>query len=329
MKYLINKAISSGLTKIILILPLLYFFLLSSCNSSLDLENISHQPADSLALFSDYPFSLNANFEVIADSLSLEQLPVEGDFKHVYKGNKIVVGEFGTIPADTIDSLWVKVAHNQDVQGWIRQSELKENIVPLDYISRFIYWFSNTETKYLLIIISVLFLSLSYLVISRKKMRDRYSDNIDRTYPLLLCLTISFSAVMYSTIRVFYPDMWEWFYFNPTLNPFRLPLFLAVLIITVWLNLILFLAVIDDTFRRLSFGFSVLFLIGLTSVCILLHLFFSFFTPYLIGYAFFVLLLFLFIWKSIKNQSYRYYCGHCGKEIKDKGRCPYCGAINE
>jgi len=329
MKYLTNKVILSSFTKITVILALLYFSLLSSCNSSLNPGTIFHQPTDSLALSSYYPFSLNANFEVISDSLSLEQLPVKGDFKQVYKGGKIVVGEFSTILTDSIDSLWVKVAHNQDIQGWVRQSELKENIVPLDYISRFIHWFSDTETKYLLLIISILFLSLCYLIISRKKMWDIYSGDADRTYPLLLCLVVSFSAVLYSTIKVFYPGGWEWFYFNPTLNPFKLPLLLAVFIVSIWFNLILALAVIDDTFRRFSFGFSILYLTGLLSVCILLHLFFNFFTPYMIGYIVFGLFLFLFLWKSIKKESYRYYCGGCGKKIKDKGECPYCGAMNE
>ena len=80
--------------------------------------DIPQRTRDSLTYLTEHHYTLNANFKVEADSLPLEQLPVKDVFRNVYKGERIVVAEFMTQPGDSIDSLWVKVAHNQEVHCW-------------------------------------------------------------------------------------------------------------------------------------------------------------------------------------------------------------------
>ena len=114
--------------------------------------DIPQRTRDSLTYLTEHHYTLNANFKVEADSLPLEQLPVKDVFRNVYKGERIVVAEFMTQPGDSIDSLWVKVAHNQEVQGWIRESTLLENIVPVDPVSQFIHLFSNRHAVYFIVV---------------------------------------------------------------------------------------------------------------------------------------------------------------------------------
>lgn len=50
-----------------------------------------------------------------------------------------MVAEFAVHPADSVDSIWVKLAHTQDEQGWIREKELKKSFAPTDSISQAIH----------------------------------------------------------------------------------------------------------------------------------------------------------------------------------------------
>lgn len=61
----------------------------------------------------------------------------------------------------------------------------------------------------------------------RKQLKMVYFNDIDSVYPLLLCLLMAFSATVYESMQVFVPETWEHFYFNPTLSPFKVPLFLS------------------------------------------------------------------------------------------------------
>ena len=73
---------------------------------------------------------MNSNFEVTSDSLLLQQLPLI-DVLPVYKGEKLVVAEFMVQAADTVDSVWVKVARDQETMGWVREGELLKKVVPV------------------------------------------------------------------------------------------------------------------------------------------------------------------------------------------------------
>ena len=58
------------------------------------------------------------------------------------------MAEFAVHPADSVDSVWVKLAHTQDEQGWVREKELKKSFVPTDSISQAIHLFSDTPVSY-------------------------------------------------------------------------------------------------------------------------------------------------------------------------------------
>lgn len=81
----------------------------------------------------NYP--LNSNFEVLSDSLLLQQIPLT-DVLPVYKGEKLVVAEFMTLPADTADSVWVKVlATRRPSDGYAKKSCWRKWSPPIRYPS--------------------------------------------------------------------------------------------------------------------------------------------------------------------------------------------------
>ncbi|MFC2409048.1 MAG: zinc ribbon domain-containing protein, partial [Prevotella histicola] len=50
---------------------------------------------------------------------------------------------------------------------------------------------------------------------------------------------------------------------------------------------------------------------------------------YYIGYPLLMAYIYYAFNVYIHKSSETYYCGNCGKRLHRKGRCPYCGAINE
>ena len=65
------------------------------------------------------------------------------------------------------------------------------------------------------------------------------------------------------------------------------------------------------------------------SCCIFCYFFFILMTHIYIGYLFLIFFILVFTKKVYRNIGYKYRCGHCGEKLKEKGICPYCGAINE
>lgn len=306
-------------------------FLLGSCYYSaprMDGWDISERARDSLTFFVGHHYTLNTNFEVQADSIPLEQLPVVGLFKNVHKGDRLVVAEFQINSEDSIDSVWVKVARDQDTQGWIRESELLEQVVPVDSVSQCIRWFSDVHAVYFVAVFVVFTLLVLLRAFLKKQLRLVYFNDIDSIFPLLLCVLMAFSATLYASMQTFVPETWKHFYYNPSLNPFRLPLILSIFVASVWAIIVIALAVLEEVFRRVSLSTAVFYLMGLASVCILCYLFFTVTVPFYIGYGFFLLLLVLFVRKAVRNSAYKYRCGSCGVKLRELGECPHCGAIN-
>ena len=109
-------------------------------------------------------------------------------------------------------------------------------------------------------------------------------DDIPSFYPTALCLLISTSAVVYSSIQVFGPETWRHFYYHPSLNPFALPFHLGLFVTCVWALVIVAIATVDDVTKRLPLGESILYLGGLIAVCAVDYVIFSVTTLYYIGY---------------------------------------------
>lgn len=307
-------------------------FFLSGCRyrvPDLDSGELTEKTRDSLRYLYERHYTWNTNLEVIGDSVDLECLPIKNTFVRLYKGDRVVVAEFAVHPADSVDSIWVKLAHTQEAQGWIREKELIGSFVPTDSISQAIYLFSDTHASYFIVIFA-LFVGVYLLRAFRKKqLRMVYFNDIDSVYPLFLCLLLAFSATVYETMQVFVPDTWEHFYFNPTLSPFEVPFILSLFLLSIWLFLIVALAVLEALFRQLTPAAAIFYMLGLMSCCIFCYFFFILTTHIYIGYLFLLLFIWIFAKKVKQNISYRYCCGHCGAKLKEKGVCPHCGAMNE
>lgn len=311
----------------------IFCLLLASCHYSrpnLQAEGISGKTRDSLAYLYERHYTLNTNLEVVSDSVVLACLPVKDCYNILYKGDRVVVAEFAIQPADSADSVRVKLAHSQEVQGWIGEREMMRSFAPTDSISQFIYLFSDTHASYFVIIFALFIAAWLFRLFRRKQLKMVYFNDIDSVYPLLLCLLMAFSATVYESMQVFAPETWEHFYFNPTLSPFKVPFILSVFLLSIWLFIIVLLAVLDDLFRQLTPAAAVFYLLGLASCCIFCYFFFILTTHIYIGYLFLAAFTCLFL-KRLRTTLtvYRYRCGHCGQKLKRKGRCPGCGAINE
>ena len=292
-------------------------------------EAWTEEQRDSLRFFYEHHFTRNANFELYADSVTLACFPIKDCYNTLYKGDGVVVAEWVVHRTDSIDSLWVKLAHTQEVQGWIRESEMKQLFVPADSVSQAIHLFSATHASYFMIIFALFIAVWLLRAFYRKQLNLVYFNDIDSVYPLMLCLLVAFCATLYASIQLYAPEMWQHFYFNPTLSPFQVPLPLACFLTGFWLWVVVALAVLDVLFRQLSPAAAIFYLLGLASCCIFCYFFFIFTTGIYVGYLFLAAFMWLFyrrLYASLVATRYR--CGACGQKMRTKGVCPHCGAMN-
>lgn len=311
---------------------LLNLMLLSGCHykvPDLESERYTQDTKDSLRYLYERHYTLDTNLEVVSDSVSLECLPIKDTYIHLQRGARVVVAEFAVHPADSVDSVWVKLAHTQEEQGWLREVDLKNSFVPTDSLSQAIHFFSYTHASYFVIIFALFVGAYLFRAYRKKQLQIVYFNDIDSVYPLFLCLLMAFSATVYETMQVFVPDTWEHFYFNPTLSPFKVPFILSIFLLSIWLFLVVVLAVLDDLFRQLTPEAALTYLLGLMSCCIFCYFFFILTTHFYVGYIFLGLFGAVFAKKVRRHVRYKYRCGHCGQRLKEKGICPHCGAINE
>ena len=290
-------------------------------------REIPDHTLDSLSSLREHHYTLNTNFEVISDSLMLQQLPLI-DVIPVYKHDKLVVAEFMIAPKDSVDSVWVKVAHNQDVMGWVHEKELLEKVVPTDDISHFIYFFSHSRGIASAVIFVVFGLFFIYRALKKERFRFVWLNDIDSIFPTVLTMLVALSATLYASMQHFVPGTWEQFYYDPSLNPFHVPFILGLFLCTVWALLIVGIATVYDVFRQTKANTAMFYLLGLICICIILYFFFTYTTYLYIGYIF---LFIYFVWaiRHLYRSSYKYVCGNCGAKLKRKGICPHCGAMNE
>ena len=301
-----------------------------------DALSLTEAQIDSISFYTTHHYTEGYNFQVHADSLPLiQQLPAEAvidmpvDTLQIYRRDIVVVADIVTVPADSIDSVWVKVARDEFTLGWIHESELLTGVSPDDPISAFIDFFSNAH---LLIFLALVALTGAIYVLRHLMQRNAkivHLNDIPSFYPTLLCLLLAFSATLYSSIQLFDPEKWRHFYYHPTLNPYAVPFWLGLFLCTVWAIVLVGVATLDDVRRRLPFGEALLYLLGLGAVCAVVYVVFSVFTLYYIGYPLLIVYVVWALRRYKKQPRSRYLCGNCGAELKRKGRCPYCGAYNE
>lgn len=252
----------------------------------------SDRQLDSISFSTTHHYTNKFNFLVFKDSLELMRqqpeeyisgLPV--DTFAVKKNHPLVVTDIRMVPQDSIDSVWVQLATENNDFGWIQESKLLPRVVPDDPISEFIMTFSNVHLLIFLVVIVVI--TMAYLV--RKVFHSNgkivHFNDIDSPYPVTLVLLVSISAAFYGWIQSFEPEVWRHFYFHPSLNPFAVPHLLGVFLALVWAVLIVALACVDEVYHRLTFGEGLLYLGGLAGVCALDYIIFSVLSLYYIGYV--------------------------------------------
>ena len=263
----------------------------------------SDRQLDSISFSTTHHYTNKYNFLVFKDSLELmRQQPEEYisglkvDTFAVKKNHLLVVTDIRMVPQDSIDSVWVQLAAENNDFGWVRESKLLPRVVPDDPISEFIMTFSNVHLLIFLVVIVVI--AMAYLV--RKVFHSNgkivHFNDIDSPYPETLVLLVSISAAFYGWIQSFEPEMWRHFYFHPSLNPFAVPHLLGVFLALAWAVLIVALACVDEVYHRLTFGEGLLYLGGLAGVCALDYIIFSVLSLYYIGYV----LLIAYIYFAIK-----------------------------
>lgn len=256
------------------------------------LAEFSTKQLDSISFATTHHYTNKFNFVVFKDSLELisqqpeeylSRLPI--DSFAVKKNRLLVVTDIRMVPQDSIDSVWVQLATEDNTFGWTRESNMLPKVVPDDPISQFIMTFSNVHLLIFLVII--ILIAVVYLVrkIFHSNAKIVHFNDIDSPYPTALVLMVSVSAAFYATLQTFEPEVWRHFFFHPSLNPFAVPRILGFFLATVWAILILGIACVDEVHQRLNFGDGVLYLGGLASVCALDYIVFSVTTLYYIGYV--------------------------------------------
>lgn len=296
----------------------------------------SERQLDSISFYSTHHYTENFNFVVKADSLLLisqqpeeEMSDLQTDSFAVRRHARVVVADIRMMPNDSIDSVWVELGTEDARFGWIHESQLLPHVVPDDPISQFISVFSDVHLLIFLIIVVIIGFLYTMRKLLRRKAHIVHFRDISSFYPTALCLLVASSATLYATIQNFEPEMWRHFYFHPTLNPFSVPVILAIFLVCVWAMFIVALAAAEDVYRQLPLADAALYLCGLAAVCAVNYVIFSIMTLYYVGYVLLALYFFVAIRRYFRDSLSGYYCGHCGAKMRQKGRCPRCGALNE
>ena len=313
------------------LLLILCTFLLVGCYNqgpiTPDGWNLTEQQLDSISFYTTHHYTQGYNFVVSSDSLKIleqqnEMMPVPDilsaeimagdetmpmlslvDSIMLHRHEHLVVADIRTVPTDSIDSVWVKVARDQLTFGWVRESELLAAVSPDDPISQFIDFFSDSHL--------LIFLAFCVLVggaygvrhLLRKGAKIVHFNDIPSFYPTLLCLLVAASAVLYSSIQLFAPEMWRHFYYHPSLNPYTLPWHLGLFVIFVWALLIVAIATVDDIRHHLPLGETILYLGGLAAVCAVDYVVFSITTLYYIGYPLLIAYIVFAIYRLTLQKS--------------------------
>ena len=269
-----------------------------------DAWDLTRQQLDSISFYTTHHYTQNFNFVVTGDSLvvvaqqpedmavpdvvSVEIQTESGEYHKdsitLLRNERIVVADIKTVPSDTIDSVWVKVARDQLTFGWVHENELLSKVSPDDPISQFIDFFSDAHLLIFMAFCVVVVAAYGIRRLLRRGAKIVHFNDIPSFYPTALCLLVASSAVLYSSIQLFGAETWRHFYYHPSLNPFALPFWLGVFVSSVWAIVIVAIATVDDVTRQLPLGASILYLSGLGAICAVCYVVFSITTLYYVGY---------------------------------------------
>lgn len=293
---------------------------------------------DSVNFYIGHHYWRNYNF-FVTDSVqlysslpgSIDGVPSLCDTFFIFPEDRLVVADIRSVPGDTVDSVWVKVARDQLTQGWTRESLLLESVVPDDPISKFIKEFSSSRLIFVLTCLALAGLIILIRAVRRQQIRVVHFNDVNSFYPTLLCLGVSATAAIYGSIQRFVPNTWVEFYFHPTLNPFNpsLPLVISLFLAFVWFVIVVSIAVTEDLFHQDETSETVPYLFSLAGVCLLLYLVFTLTVHYYIGYPLLAYYWYFAVKRYRKHPAIKFRCGNCGRPLLSPGKCPYCNMENQ
>ena len=318
------------------LLTVLLTLLLAACQTSDREGYIPAETTDSTTVVR--PYGVGLNLVIHADSLLLQEdrpmhwsegVAETSDTLWVQTGDHIVVAAITVIPEDSIDSIWVKVARDQQTMGWTHECDFLDAAVPDDPISRFILFFATHYRPWCLAVSALTLILLLTGMSKGKRFPVIHFADIPSVYPTLLTVSLVLATVLFSHLSSVSPQAWQAFYFHPTLNPLSQPPLVRTFLCTLWAVILLATAVIDDAAKLLRPVQAIIYLLLLLGVCAMLLLFFSSVAPKPFGVSFAVAYTLFAAIRYWRHARPRYLCGNCGHHLHQKGRCPYCGAIND
>lgn len=205
------------------------------------LFKLTPEQADSLFFRFSHHYTVNSNFLISADSLTL--IPHESDFMdtcYVYDKDVVVVADIRPTNTDTV---WIKLFRDQMTMGWVTEHDLLESATPDDVISQIINYFSKH-------------MHLAYLVVALLLVIGSMFFKLSKLYSVLSVLTTLGITINLWYVIVQEPDFWLEYYFHPTLNPFILPTEMMTAVIIFWLaciiNIALLFVLSDYLSRKLN-----------------------------------------------------------------------------
>ena len=302
---------------------------------------LTPQQVDSVVFRLTHHYGPNFNFELKADSMIL--VPREGDLIQdtcvVRNKDLLVVAQIKRIEASDStmeDTFLIKVAHDQTTMGWVKESELLENVVPDDPISQLIDFMTGSRAIWMSSFLGFGVIAFFFRKMRKQKMSISLSElkvvdliEMDSFYPPLLLILVACVAALYASVQNFVPEFWQEYYFHPTMNPLLLPTIMAVLVTLVWLTLIVIVAVVIEVYNNFYSFRGIIYLFEIAGLCMLVYLLISWTILIYVGYLLLPILIAYLIYYYFKYIRCTMTCGHCGRKIREKGICKHCGAINE
>lgn len=297
--------------------------LLSSCHHSEHIGERTYEFSEGYVVDCD-SLSLQINRPLHTcpiDTISPNALLVPGDTVAVVK--RVI------IPEDAVDSVWVLVTNQHFELGWLHESDLVADIIPIDPISQAIHFFSVYHDEIFYVAIGLMLFAMILLWLVHHQLRIPFYRDMPSFYPALVIIVFGAMVVLYINIQRLVPDEWEYYYFHTTLSPFGQTRPILLFLSSFWVLLVLSIATLDDMIHRLNLiDFIVYGLVLMGMLCaeyLLINWVSSYTNLPFILYGIIVLVVAVL---SYCNRI-RFICGKCGQPLHHKGRCPSCGAINE
>ena len=239
------------------------------------LLELTHQQADSLSFRFMHHYTINFNFLIVVDSMAL--VPHETDIIdtcYVYKDDVVVVAD---IRYSNQGDVWIKLFCDQMTMGWVKETELLKCAIPNDRISEALFWLSGSRGVWMSLLLLLGIFGFFFMMKRKRKIHvfQKQTPRIVTLYSVMLVMLVIVLATLYAGIQTFAPEYWQEYYFHPTLNPLMLPNIMALLVLSVWLVVIVFIALIFVIYDYFFFAEGVYYLLETTGICMLAYLMIS------------------------------------------------------